>query len=117
MSYDPEFDASMPDVVSWEPCTGMAAGGHGGRTFGPAVSVQGRVQFKVMLVKDPTSGREVTSRIQLFLKPTTVDGASFSPTMADRPTLAARYIAPTNPIISVEPVNDEEGLHHYEAFM
>ena len=112
MAYEVEFDEFLTDTITYEPFVSMD--GFGAKVYGPAKSVKARVEQKAKLVRDAT-GREVVSNTQLFMKPTATDGSSYTPTVQDRFTLPAGYAPQAPPPITVERVNDNQGLHHFEA--
>lgn len=109
-----EFDELFIDTVTYEPSsvpTGF------GETYDPATakSVKAHIEQFARKVTDH-QGREVVSNTRVHLKPTAVDGTSFTPTVRDRITLPAGYAAPlAPPILNVARVNDGQGLHHFEV--
>jgi hypothetical protein len=115
VTFDKELLDLMTTTVKWAPSTGLSGGG--AQVFGTSSTIQARIEPGNRLVRDQT-GREVASAITLFLRPTTVNGSTYMPTVKDQITLPSPY-APTNPqIIAVRIIPDAESqggeFHHYE---
>lgn len=94
----------MPDEVTITPWTAHSVSGvptYGGtpRTH-PA-----RIEMKNHLCID-ASGREILARGRVFMGTTTI------PSVKDKITLPAEYVPVSPPIISVNPISDETGIHH-----
>lgn len=112
--YESEFDDFMPDTVTYEPYGSEDA--YGAKVYGTAKTVKARVEQLARLVRD-ANGREVVSNTRVILKPVATDGSAFTPTVKDRLTLPAGYTPQAPPPINVLRVNDDGGLHHWEAHL
>ena len=115
MSWDPEFEAFMPDTVGIEACLDVDS--YGKRVFAdpPApTSVRCRIEQEARKVTD-AQGKEVVSQTKLFLKPTAEDGTTYTIGPNDRITLPAGYVPQQPPILTVGRENDEQGIHHWEV--
>ena len=112
MSWDPEFEAVMPDTVTIEACT--AVNSYGARTFAAAKTVRCRIEQESRKVTTG-EGKEVVSQTRLYLKPTAEDGSAYTIGANDRITLPAGYAPQQPPILTIGRENDEQGIHHWEV--
>lgn len=112
MSWDPEFEAFMPETITLEPT--IALSGFGAQTPGAAKTIRCRIEQEARKVTD-REGKEVVSQTRLYLKPTAEDGTSYTIAPTDRITLPAGFLPQQPPILSVSRQADEAGLHHYEV--
>lgn len=114
MTWDGTFDDLMAETVAWRAATGYAGGG--ARALATAKNVSCRIEQATKRVRD-AQGREVVSQTRLFARPACDDGTAFTPGLEDELTLPAAYAPRTPPIIRVDRVNDEDGVHHWELYL
>lgn len=114
MTYEAAFDEFLNLAVTVTPQSGRDGWG-AASGVGTAFTVMGRVEQDIKLVRDE-NGREVASRVALYLKPYKTTGEGYVLAKGDKITLPAGFLPQEPPIISVQPHYDETAtLHHYEV--
>lgn len=120
MAFEAEFLSMMPDRITVEPYVSMSTDGYAVRTYGAAKTFAARVEPYGKLTKD-SQHKDVVSNTRIFMPATDTAGTTYILNIADRVTMPAAYTATgihaNPPIISVQPVNDEDGLHHQEVLV
>lgn len=92
-----------PHTVTIEPF--VSRDGFGAPTYGTAVTFQARVQGKNRMIRT-RDNVEAVSTVQVYIASTPV----VSPD--DRVTLPSGFTPSQPPILSVQPISDEQGAHH-----
>ncbi len=93
----------------------ISTSGSGAREFGPARTVQARVQADQRRVVG-RDGRKVASSTLLFLAPTDTSGVALTLGIDDKVVLPAGFIPQAPPIISIQPhYGATTALDHYEV--
>ena len=94
----------MSDTVTITPWT--AWDGQGKSVFGGTpVSYPAYIEMKNRLIVD-AGGREVIARGRVFM------GTTVVPNVKDQITLPADFVPTTPPMLAVNVVSDEAGIHH-----
>lgn len=114
MTWDGTFDDLMADSVAWRAASGYGAGGS--RTLDSAKTVLCRIEQGTRRVRD-AHGREVVSQTLLFARPACTDGSAFTPSLDDELSLPAEYSPRKPPILRLDRINDEDGVHHWEIYL
>jgi hypothetical protein len=119
MTYDRDFNDFLTTTVIYAAHASMSLSG--AQTFSTAsITVPARIEQETKLVRD-TYGKEVVSMTQVFLRPTSSTGSTFTPTIKDQITLPSGYVPATPPIINVRRHNDVAseggGTHHWEIHL
>lgn len=114
MSYESAFDEFLNLTVTLTPQSSRDGWGKAGGA-GTAKTVAARIEQDMKLVRDE-NGREVASRVAIYLKPTDSTGAAYTIAKGDKITLPSGFVPQEPPIISVQPHYDESAvIHHYEV--
>lgn len=114
MTYESAFDEFLNLTVTVTPYSSRDGWGAASGA-GTAFSVGGRIEQDIKLIRDET-GREVASRVALYLKPVKTSGEAYTLSKLDKITLPAGFSPQEPPILSVQPHYDETAvLHHYEV--
>lgn len=84
-------------------------------------TIKARVEHNTKLVRD-VYGKEVVSQTQVFLKPISTTGATYTaPSITGLITLPSGYTPRTPPIINVlrldDAISEGSGVHHYEVLL
>lgn len=108
----------MTTTVLWSTQASMSLSG--AQTFSTATyTVKARIEHQTKLVRD-AYGKEVVSMTQVFMKPVSTTGATFSePSITGQITMPSGNTPRTPPIINVlrldDAVSQGGGVHHYEV--
>jgi len=113
VTFDPELLDMMPDTVTYEPFSSFSDSA-GDKSYGAAQTIRARIEQYAKLIRD-RQGREVTSQTRIYLPPTDVAGAAFTPTVNDRFTLPSGYVPQQPQVIDVERGNDNQSLQHWQV--
>ncbi len=110
----------MPTVASWTNlmpwsvtlAPRSSGGSYSGQSYGTAVSYNAAIQVNAgeEVIKTGT-GQEVVYKYKIYLQTTTV------PDPLDQVTLPSEFGGVTPEIVMVQPVADENGIHHVKLWV
>jgi SPP1 family predicted phage head-tail adaptor len=110
MSLDRGLETAFKEVLVLEPF--IAQDSAGNPTYGPGVLVNGRVEAEVSK-RTNAPGEEQRAHSTVYLKPTSRLGRRLSPGPRDRLSMPEGFALRYYPIVSVQRLDDERGVHHY----
>lgn len=111
MPIDVDLEPLFADTITIERRTCSHTDGYVSAGYGPAVEYQAKIERSAELDRND-EGREIVSRRKVFLYISSAWTAANVPRVVDRLTLPETH-APTQPQIRlVQPVSDENGIHH-----
>ena len=107
MAWSTEFEALLPDGVSIKPLASVSTDGYGTAVYGTASTFKARYKREQKLVRT-FSGTEELSSATIWVASTTTFAPSIELTV-NGSTLG--------PLMSMEAVPDEDGVHHVKMFL
>ncbi len=110
MAWNSEFEDLMPDGVSVLPIASWSTDGYGMLVAGTASTYKARIVRKQTLVRTFTGTEEVARTVVWIASTSTTN---FSPESLIR---SAGSTSEIGPLMSLEAVPDEDGVHHIRAF-
>lgn len=115
MALEAEYLALMPLRITVQPYESMSTDGFGGRSYGDALTFAARYEPVSALTKDSRQ-RNVVGKGVLIMDIDATDGTRHVCSVSDLITVPDELQVPgvhaNPPIIDVQPVYDDSGLHH-----
>ena len=109
MAWDAQFEDLMPDGVSVLPIASFSTDGYGTLVAGTASTYMARILRKQTLVRTFAGTEEVASTTVWIASTST---ANFGPDSLIR---SAGSTSEIGPLMALEAVPDEDGVHHIKA--
>lgn len=108
MAFEADFKSFLPHSITIEPYTGQNSAGE--ESYGSGIAYSGRVADKTKMIRTD-AGIEKVTRTVAWLNTTTAISTR------DRVTLPSGFTPNQPPLLRVDRIPDDEGMHHLVLYM